>query len=212
MILLIASPAAAQRGHSAPTPAPMARPTFSATPHDVLHAFGLGPNAGFRSGAPLTPRNGFSPGGGGFNSTAHLFPPLIGAPDTWFPSRTTSFSTAPLFPYASASFPYGYGFYVRELPEETQRKPYVPEISVEPDPTAATMDVRVPADAEIWFEGTKTGQRGLTRTFVSPPLAKGQAFTYDIRARWKEGDKEVDQTRQINVRAGDHVQVYFAKK
>jgi uncharacterized protein (TIGR03000 family) len=187
------------------------RPTSSATPHDVLHAFGLGPNAGLHSGAPLLPRTGFSLGPGGFNSTVR-FLPLIGAPDTWFPSRTTGFSTAPLFPYASASFPYGYGFYARELPEETQRKPFAPEVSVQPDPTAAIMDVRVPADAEIWFEGAKTGQSGPKRTFVSPPLEKGQAFTYEIRARWTEGGKPVEQTRQVNVRAGEQVQVDFAAK
>jgi uncharacterized protein (TIGR03000 family) len=204
----------AQRGggHSAPAPAAMARPTFSATPHDVVHAFGLGPNAGLHSGAPLTPSSGFSLGVGGFNSTVPFNPPLIGAPNTWFPSRTTSFSTAPLFPYASSSFPYGYGFYARELPEDTQRKPYRPEVSVAPDPMSAIMDVRVPAGAEIWFEGAKTGQSGSTRTFVSPPLEKGQTFTYEIRARWTQDGKPVEQTRHVNVRAGENVQVDFGAK
>src|SRR5262249_40914799 len=36
--------------------------------------------------------------------------------------------------------------------------------------TAVRINVRVPADAEVWVEGAKTTQTGTRRTFVSPPL------------------------------------------
>jgi uncharacterized protein (TIGR03000 family) len=138
--------------------------------------------------------------------------PLNSAPNTWFPSKTIGFSTGPLFPYASATFPYGYGFAAREVPEESPRRPVVPPRETEPDPNAATVIVHVPAGAEIWFEGAKTGQRGATRTFVSPPLAPGKGFTYDLRARWKEDGKEIDRNRAVRVHAGETVEVTFGEK
>jgi uncharacterized protein (TIGR03000 family) len=218
VLLAIASPATAQHGHATQSPAPAPRPAFtsapgtSATPHDVLRAYGFGANVGQHTGGPLTPQTGFTGRFGGSGSTTTNYPVFIGAPNTWFPSRTTGFSTAPLFPYASASFPYGYGYTAREAPEETQRKPFVPEMSVTPDPNSATMDVHVPADAQIWFEGSKTGQHGDLRTFVSPPLEPGRKFGYDIRARWTEAGKEIDETQHVSVRAGEHVQVEFGAK
>jgi uncharacterized protein (TIGR03000 family) len=203
-----ASPAMAQRGGGQAAP----RPAFNGTPHDVLRAYGYGANAGLHTGGPLTPRTGVSITPGGITAAPTSYPVFNAAPNTWFPSRTTGFSTSPLFPYSSFAFPYGYGFAAREENEETQRKPLRPEWSVAPDPTSATMDVQVPADAEIWFQGAKTGQQGPTRTFVSPPLEPGQNFTYDIRARWSDGGKEMDQTRQVRVKAGEHVQVDFGVK
>ncbi len=70
-------------------------------------------------------------------------------------------------------------------------------------------DVRVPPNAEIWFEGAKTQQTGMFREFLSPPLERGQDFTYHVRARWNENGKEVDKTRELRVRAGDHMMIDF---
>ena len=61
----------------------------------------------------------------------------------------------------------------------------------------------------IWFDGNKTTQTGNWREFVSPALLPGRAFTYEIRARWNEGGRPVDQTRHLTVRAGDHLMVSF---
>jgi uncharacterized protein (TIGR03000 family) len=224
-LLAATLPAGAQRGGAAPRPAaPAARPSFTAstassvrssfapnTPRDVLGAFRLGPNAGLGSGASLFPRTNTAGFNGGFPSTP-LQPPPVGAPNNFFPSRTTGFSTAPLFPYSSATFPYGYGYSAREYPEESQVRRYFPEREVTPDPNSATMNVRVPADAAIWFQGAKTGQRGEERTFVSPPLEPGRAYTYEVRARWNQDGKEVEQTRQVRVRAGETVKVDFEAK
>jgi uncharacterized protein (TIGR03000 family) len=72
--------------------------------------------------------------------------------------------------------------------------------------TAAHLDVRVPASAEVWVEGAKTKQTGSLRHFVSPPLTPGRSFTYSIRARWTDANGQVvDQTRQVPVQAGGQV-------
>lgn len=219
-ILAAVSPALAQHGHSAPAPAPRPAPSVS-TSHlapnqtgarDVLRAYGLGPNAGLNSAAPLAPVSNFSSSGFSTSPPTRYNAPLNVAPNTFFPSKTSGFSTAPLFPYSSPSFPYGYGLLAREPNDETMNKPAVHRYDYTVDPNSATMNVRVPADAEIWFQGSKTGQQGVSRTFVSPPLEKGRGFTYEIRARWTEGGKEVEQTRQVHVRAGEQVDVDFAAK
>lgn len=76
------------------------------------------------------------------------------------------------------------------------------------NPNAVSVDVRVPANAELWFNGDKTQQRGTFRQFVSPPVDPGKSYTYDIRAKWTDQNgKEVDQNRTITVHAGDHLTV-----
>src|SRR5262249_23718287 len=77
-----------------------------------------------------------------------------------------------------------------------------------PSPTPAPQDpiahirVIVPADAEVWFGQGKTKQTGAVREFVSPALTPGKDFVYEVKARWMKGDKEVVETRLIDVAAG----------
>lgn len=73
----------------------------------------------------------------------------------------------------------------------------------------AYIEVRVPADAEIWLEGTRTKQVGTARTFVSPPLPPGQNFGYDLRVRWHEKGRSIEEKRTITVRAGQYVVLQF---
>jgi uncharacterized protein (TIGR03000 family) len=74
---------------------------------------------------------------------------------------------------------------------------------------AALIAVRVPPNAELWFEGKKTTQTGPVREFQTPSLALGQEYTYNVRARWKEGDRDVEQTRKVTLRAGDRLGINF---
>jgi uncharacterized protein (TIGR03000 family) len=69
--------------------------------------------------------------------------------------------------------------------------------------------MEVPADAEIWIDGVKTSQTGPVRTFVSQPLDPGQKCVYQVRARWTENGRTVEQTRQVNVRANARTNVDF---
>ncbi len=75
-----------------------------------------------------------------------------------------------------------------------------------------SVSVRVPANAEVWFNGSKTTQTGARREFRSPPVPPGDGYGYEIRARWQSPNGTVDQTRTVRVRAGQHVIVDFAAR
>jgi uncharacterized protein (TIGR03000 family) len=73
----------------------------------------------------------------------------------------------------------------------------------------AHVTVTVPADAEIWIDGTKTISAGVVRQFQSPPLTPGQRYNYDIRAHWTEHGHEVTQTQKVEVTAGGRTNLTF---
>jgi uncharacterized protein (TIGR03000 family) len=74
---------------------------------------------------------------------------------------------------------------------------------------AAVLRVQVPADAELWIEGQRTTQRGNVRIYVSPPLAEGHHFYYDLLALWVEGGKERAKRRKVSVFPGDRLTIDF---
>jgi uncharacterized protein (TIGR03000 family) len=74
---------------------------------------------------------------------------------------------------------------------------------------AVTVNVSVPADAEIWFDGTKTAQTGTARRFVSSPVTPGPDYTYEVKVRWRENGTAVIQTRRVIVHAGDVINLRF---
>jgi uncharacterized protein (TIGR03000 family) len=78
-----------------------------------------------------------------------------------------------------------------------------------PSDRTVLIDVRVPPDAEIWFEGAKTQSTGMFREFVSPALEPGQDYTYQVRARWMENGQEVNKDRELRVRAGNQLALDF---
>jgi uncharacterized protein (TIGR03000 family) len=77
------------------------------------------------------------------------------------------------------------------------------------DGNGAVVDVRVPADAEVWFDGGKTAQAGQDRVFRSPALKPGISYMYLVRAKWREGGSEVEQVQTVTVRSGERVRVAF---
>ena len=81
---------------------------------------------------------------------------------------------------------------------------------VVPAPGASVVvTVDVPPDADVWFNGAPTAQKGTVRRYISPALAPGMNYTYFVRARWLEDGVAVDQTRRVTVRAGDQLTVDF---
>jgi uncharacterized protein (TIGR03000 family) len=74
----------------------------------------------------------------------------------------------------------------------------------------AIISVIVPADADVFFDGSPTTQTGTERVFESPPLQQAVTYQYSIRARWTQDGVPVEQTRHINVRAGERVRVDFS--
>jgi uncharacterized protein (TIGR03000 family) len=73
----------------------------------------------------------------------------------------------------------------------------------------ADITIIVPANAEIFFNGQRTTQKGTQRVYVTPPLAVGKKSSYNVRARWQEGGKVVEQTRKVEVTGGARVEVNF---
>jgi uncharacterized protein (TIGR03000 family) len=78
------------------------------------------------------------------------------------------------------------------------------------DANTVTIDVRLPdPNAEVWIDGYETKQKGASRQFVSPALNPGQSYRYEIKAKWTQNGKPVEQTQAVTVQAGHRVAVDF---
>ena len=73
--------------------------------------------------------------------------------------------------------------------------------------TRAHIWLRVPTDAEVWFDGIKTKQTGALRHYFSPPLTTGKSYSYQVQVRWQKDGKTIEQKRRIDVRAGESLQL-----
>jgi uncharacterized protein (TIGR03000 family) len=74
----------------------------------------------------------------------------------------------------------------------------------------ATIQMIVPAEAQITFDGTPTSSRGTLRTFVSPPLAPGKQYHYyNVRVRSMANGQKLDETICICVREGDAITISY---
>jgi len=132
----------------------------------------------------------------------------------------------PSFGYGYGSRPYYYGGYgadyyygpsdyVYDVPAYTYTAPTVVvpaegQQAIVNTNTTALLEVKVPASAELWFDGVKTAQTGALRHFETPVLEPGRSFVYDVRARWTDtSGRVVDRTRQVTIRAGARMGVDF---
>jgi uncharacterized protein (TIGR03000 family) len=94
-------------------------------------------------------------------------------------------------------------------------RPYRVVISLaaveEPVPTTASaqIELEVPDEAEVYFDGEKTKQTGRLRRFLTPPLSAGGRYTYEVRVVWKEGEGERTETRRLSFGAGESVSASF---
>lgn len=113
----------------------------------------------------------------------------------------------PGYGYYPGNMPGHYPWY--DVPPEHRAAGPVPAAEEAVPPGAAVLRVRVPADAEVLVEGRRTVQRGAVRTFVSPPLAEGHHFFYDLLALWVEDGREVARRRKVAVFPGDRLTVDF---
>jgi uncharacterized protein (TIGR03000 family) len=73
----------------------------------------------------------------------------------------------------------------------------------------AMIEVRVLPDAEIWFDGNKTSQRGSERLFKTPPLTAGKTFNYEVRASWTVNGTPTTKTQMVQIEAGKRSVVNF---
>jgi uncharacterized protein (TIGR03000 family) len=96
--------------------------------------------------------------------------------------------------------------------ELTTTVPTTAELSTRPTGQAALIDVVVPADATLSFQGVTMSEPGTLRQFQSPLLQPNRSYTYDIQASWKTSDgQQVVRSRQLTVHAGDHLNVDLSR-
>jgi uncharacterized protein (TIGR03000 family) len=69
----------------------------------------------------------------------------------------------------------------------------------------ARIQLRVPANAQVWFDGDKTSQTGNLRPFITPDLKPGVDYAYEIRVRWMEEGQTREQKRKVTFRSGDRL-------
>ena len=79
-------------------------------------------------------------------------------------------------------------------------------------PASALITIIVPPDAEVFFDGTPTAQKGGDRLFSTPLLKPGWNYSYAVLARWQDGGKVVERTRNVVVSAGAGVWVDFLSR
>src|SRR5262245_11779316 len=154
---------------------------------------GIGPSMYY---GPYTGGHGYS------YNVAYSYGFAFSSADTW--RRDPLAYPAGVYPYPLGPYPPRRWLFPTDSP--TYHGPHAAVVAapVEVSPTAslplqpvpgmlatsaATIRVRVPADAEVWFGLEKTTQTGPERTFQSPPVPPGRSYVYSVRARWVEGGK-----------------------
>lgn len=80
---------------------------------------------------------------------------------------------------------------------------------VVPQQVRTEIQLKVPAQAKVWFDSTPTDDAGISRRYVSPPLRPGVPYHYAIRVEWRDGDRVIKRNRDISFGAGDRVRVDF---
>lgn len=67
------------------------------------------------------------------------------------------------------------------------------------DSAEAQVEVRVPTDATVWFDGELTTLTGPVRCFWTPPLPLGKVYTYQVKARWMLDGAPFEQVKPVKV-------------
>jgi uncharacterized protein (TIGR03000 family) len=115
--------------------------------------------------------------------------------------------------------PYGYGYgygylpIVRTGPSAVRLRGrasgYTPSTDREAssnDSARATIELRVPGNARVWFNGKRTRQGGRVRDYYTSELRPGKEYAYDLRVRWRDrGGKAHQEERTVRVRAGERI-------
>jgi len=74
-------------------------------------------------------------------------------------------------------------------------------------PAPATIVVSLPADAKLTVDGNATVSTSGTRVFVSPELAPGKVFSYELTAQVVRNGKTVSASKRVTVQAGQETKV-----
>jgi uncharacterized protein (TIGR03000 family) len=124
--------------------------------------------------------------------------------NSYWPSNYLYFTGSNFFAYYAVHYPMG--------GEDT----YIvtpADIKWVRDQRKALLEIRVPyADAALTFDGKRMYREGRMRRFVTPKLEAGSRYTYEVQASWlDDSGKDVKQTKQVQVAAGQRVLVDFTQ-
>ena len=87
-----------------------------------------------------------------------------------------------------------------------------PPTGLLPTNQPATVEVLVPDDAVVVFDGHPTRQTGDHRVFSTPPLIKGDSYHYNVEATFLQDGKKVTQKQRVPVYAGGRATAIFPMK
>lgn len=125
-----------------------------------------------------------------------------------YPSNYAVNGSAP-YPVRSVSGRVGPG--VSYMPPIYGSYPVARQAAYPPSSNEAVMDVHVPTpDARLWVDGERTTSTGLERRLASPPLTRGKNYHYTLKVSWMQDGRERTRTKDVDVRAGAHVNVDMA--
>jgi uncharacterized protein (TIGR03000 family) len=164
-------------------------PFYGAGLYRPYYGFGLGLGLGLGLGYGLG-------GGFGYGGYAPYYGAGYGA------------AVPPAVVYAPGAYGNGYGAAPGAAlppPNGQTQSPPAPD-------NAAHLQLIVPDNAEVWFDGARTSQTGKVREFTSPTLTPGSNYTYKISVRYIDAKGQpVNDTRNIHVRPNDWFSIDFTR-
>jgi uncharacterized protein (TIGR03000 family) len=79
------------------------------------------------------------------------------------------------------------------------------------DAAAATVVIKLPADAKLYFDDRPTRQTGAERTYVTPELTPGKEYVYQVKIEYTRDGRMMTQAKSVSVRAGQTSRVEFGE-
>ncbi len=73
----------------------------------------------------------------------------------------------------------------------------------------ASLDIQVPEQAVVYIGNYQTKSTGRQRRFVRDELRPGQVVTYRVRAEIMRNGSKIQETKQVNLRAGSAASLVF---
>lgn len=139
-----------------------------------------------------------------------LVPATVFADNPWRGTQQSSGYSNPGFyrPDGGYGTYSNYGYYVPPAPDYMSGY-YAPQPEFILPANAALIEMRVPANAEVWLSGEKTKSTGEFRSFVTPALEKNRKFAYEVRVRWMENGKAMEKVEKLPVHPNDRLNLRF---
>ena len=138
------------------------------------------------------------PGAPGYGPPESFVPPV----PWYFPTFSGGLTDYLLYNYLMAAPP-------PAAPRPQPPARALPQSSTLQSGGPVVVHVRVPADAQLWFENVQTRLTGTDRVFESPPIPAGGDYLYEVRATWTQDGQPITQTRKVIVHAGQDARVDF---